>query len=239
MKKTIPSLIAGVLLLVHGQANATQLNLTAGVPDLFAAQAMSVCYNPGSGIFQAIGYTVDYQGGSVFLQDVGTYSLTANITTGGVLTGGTVTINGDIGGGQEALLTGNLHTGLSGVAYGFENAGGDLFEFLFTVTGGNSIIISDFGGLGSSAGIILDANFGAPCDVPFTGTWTTGFHNSGSGNAVADNFPVVINVPEPSTSALLGLAAVTFFITQRRVIPSARRCEQVHSRILTTHNTLT
>ena len=119
-----------------------------------------------------------------------------------MLSAGTLTIDGDIGAGVTTLLTGNLN------AVGSDDNGGDIFEFRFTVTGGDPVVVNDFGGVGASnGGVILTAFFGDG-DVPFTGSWTSDFNNSGTGSGVADS--TLVAVPEPSTCGLLlaGLAGL-------------------------------
>ncbi len=219
MNKFKAVLLAGAFAFIGDQeSRATLLNLIppALSPD-FMAGVMTVSYTPnyyapGSGLFQASGSTVDYVNGSVPLLGGGAYTLSATITSAGMLTSGGLTIQGDVGFGVETLLTGSLNTGSSGTAFGFNNAGGNLFEFLFTLTGGKPSIVADFGGLGTpNGGVIIDAWFGGG-DVPFNGTWTSAFHNNGTGNALADNFATV---PEPTSGCLLGVGIVAWAMTLR------------------------
>ena len=169
---------------------------------------ISLSYDASSGAFEASGFTTDYASGSVTLQGAGSYTLSAIITQSGVLTSGTLTIDGDIGFGTTNLLTGNLS------AIGFDNNGGDIFEFRFTVTEGDSIVVNDFGGVGvSDGGVILTAWFGEG-DVPFTGSWTSNFSNSGTGSGVADSTLVV--VPEPSSISLLLVGSLVCVVARLR-----------------------
>jgi hypothetical protein len=190
-------------LLSNIHLRAAPLNLTAGPPD-FIASSLFVNFVYGSNSFSAEGLTTSYQGGSVPLVGSGSYSLTAYINTyidpSGYLGFGSLTIKGDIGTGPETLLSGTLNTGLSGTAFGFQDPpGGNIFEFLFTVTGGDPIVVSDFGGLGSSNhGVIVNAHF-ENGGIPFNGTWASGFRNDGhSGDS--DTFA---QAPEPSATILL------------------------------------
>ena len=176
----------------------------------------SVTYTAGTSNFQAIGFTTDYQGGSVTLANIGNYSLTATINHSGMLLGGSLSIAGDIGTGNETLLTGVLNTGTSGTAFGFQDPSAspprNIFEFLFTVTGGDPIIVSDFGGLGApNRGIIVNAFF-QNGGTPFNGTWTSSFANDGF-SGVSDNFAPV---PEPGTAALLLIAGGVWAVARSR-----------------------
>jgi len=191
-------------LLSNAELQATPLNLTPGSPD-FIASSLRVNYIVATNTtFSAVGATTSYQGGSVPLIGSGSYDLFVGINQSGVLTFGFLTINGDIGAGPETLLSGTLTTGSSGTAFGFQDPpGGNTFEFLFTVTGGDPIVVSDFGGLGSSNhGVIVNAFF-ENGGVPFDGSWTSSFHNDGH-SGVSDTFA---QVPEPSTMVLLFVCA--------------------------------
>ena len=190
-------------LLGNVHLRAAPLNFTSG-PPVFMASSLSVNYTPGSNIFSVVGLTTDYVGGSAPLVYWGSYSLTAFINESGFLNFGYLTISGDIGNGMETLLSGTLKTGLGGTAFGFQDPpGGDIFEFLFTVTGGDPVIVTDFGGLGSgNHGVILNAFF-ENGGTPFNGSWTGFFRNDGH-SGVSDTFA---QVPEPAVLSLLLICA--------------------------------
>jgi len=196
--------IARVLVLIGASAlwaglesQAIPLNLpqSATAPDLMGS-FQQVSYTTGSGLFQAIGSTTDYENGSVVLVDSGAYTLTATITGAGVLTSGSLDIEGDIGSGPKTLLAATL------TALGYDNSGGNLFQFKFNVTGGDATIVSDFGGLGAAGGVIVDAWF-ENGGIPFSGSWTSDFTNDGV-SGVSDAFAV----PEPSSILVTVLAGV-------------------------------
>ena len=206
--------LVGALSFAGSRSEAISLNLVSGPPDFFASPVTNVTYNSANGHFLATGYASDYQGGSVTLVDVGAYTLEAWFTSAGVLTNGTLTIGGDVGSGQETLLAGTLNTGPNGTAFGSTNiisgsATNSIFEFLFSVSGGNSSVVSDFGGLAAAnRGVILSVYYDGPPDTPFGGTWASSFR-SHNPDSVADNF---VQVPEPSSFFLVlvagGLCAI-------------------------------
>jgi hypothetical protein len=141
----------------------------------------------------------------------GSYSLTATIQDIGgnwEVTGGSVTVKGNLffpGNNThtgDLLLTANLKTGLNTI--GFGASGTKEFDFLFTVTGGNSTILEDFFGANQGQGAII-LNTGA-YGVPAYTDLAHSFNNTGAG--MADTF-----VPEPaayswaaSAVAFLGIA---------------------------------
>jgi hypothetical protein len=193
---------------------ATPLDLILLLPDLNGA-LLNVSYDASSSNFAAVGFTADYwdpNGNEVPPVDLGTYPLTATITTAGELTGGSLEINSDLGEGMQTLLAGDLNTGFSGPTYGAwgfkdppsENY--DIFEFLFKVTGGTKAY--DFGGINADCGVILSAFFGS--EGGFQGTWTESFANDGSG--AADTAPV----PEPASGSLLLVGGALFAVLRRR-----------------------
>lgn len=138
----------------------------------------------------------------------GSYSLTAtiqDINGNWEVTGGSLTVKGnlfvpgsssDIG---DLLLSANLKTGMNTIGYG--TSGTKEFDFLFTVTGGNSSILQDFFGANQGQGaVILETGPSTYTDLAHS------FSNTGAGQA--DTF-----VPEPavyswavSVAALLGIA---------------------------------
>lgn len=212
-------LVGAFLLVANSQSHAGLLSLSPsdGAAD-FGAGFLDVTYDASDDTFEATGYTTDYTNGSVPFVGLGSYSLTAIITDEGLLTGGTLTIEGDVGQGTETLLTGTLNTGVSGTAFGcMDPPGGSVFQFLFTVTGGRPSIVQDFGGTNAAnCGIVLDAEF-ENGGTPFNGSWTNSFHNDGS-SGLSDTFAAV---PEPSSMLLSlvagALCAVTLRVGRRRV----------------------
>lgn len=240
----ILAIIGLVSLAVHFQVRAgTTIGLegTSHYPDFSSVSHLTLSYTAGGtgNNFQALGYTDSYTvpGGTAdasFMGDYGSYAtwsfdVEANITpTGspypGFLNSGTLTITGSLDGGTtyETLLTGTLIGGNEGTAFGAFDAGaypaaeGDYFEFQFNVTGGDSSIVSDFGGLGSKGGVGISANFGQN-DTVFDGSWATSFSN-GTGSATADAF--ALPVPEPS-SILLVLVGSALLVGGHRCRRSA------------------
>jgi hypothetical protein len=215
-------------LVANSQSHAAQLILPAapsGDADLFGAP-LDVTYNSTSQSFQISGELSGYSGGTGGpLFEYGyVFDLMATINSAGMLTGGTLNIMGDIGSGDETLLAGNLVSGLSGTAWGYDNNNNiDKFSFLFTVaSGSDATVASDFGGIGGVGGINLYADFSGnnSHDTPFTGTWGASFDNLFNGQAnwgqgYANVFPVSA-VPEPS-SMLLVLAGVLSMVARRRL----------------------
>jgi hypothetical protein len=199
------------LICVRAAANPLNLVPPTDAPD-FGVSSVSVTYTASTDSFQAQGYVTGYANGSVSLVTWGSFLMSAMISDAGVLGIGSLTIEGDIGNGVETLLAGDLQTGSSGTAFGsLEPLGGSLFEFQFVVSGGNSSVMQDFGGLNiGRGGIIFDAWF-ENGGVPFLGSWTSDFHNDGvSGTAEAFK-----SVPEPG-SILLLLAGIAAIATHRK-----------------------
>jgi hypothetical protein len=162
----------------------------------------------------------------------GFYTLDATIQQVGStwnLVSGTFTIKGDLMGGcsTDLLLQGSLKTGLGGQAFGYGDPGQgkspgpyNIFQFLFTVTGGNSTIMADYQRLNNGAGgILLDAFFKNTIQG-FDGNFGRNFRNP-AGNGVADTF-----VPEPAAyawaGAVMGLAGLV--ITRRKSLPGWPQC---------------
>ena len=222
------ALIGVVSLWANFQSKGLGLNLveTPGGAN-FDSPSLGVSYS--SGTFQAISengadtlilsYDYNYQD-TVWLQ--GDFTLTATITPQGTLTSGSFTINGEMP-GYGLLLSGQLKTGADGVAFGSELADPNnaIFEFPFAVTGGDPTIVSDFGGIGSLQGaVILHATFVTGVgDIPFTGSWTSGFNGLASQDAVSDTAVV----PEPS-SIMLVLVGCMVFVGAHRAKAAKRGC---------------
>ena len=149
----------------------------------------------------------------------GSYSLTAYIENVGgtweVLDDAshqsTLTVKGNLLGGttSDVLLSANLKSGAN--TFGYGASGSTIFDFLFTVSGGESSIVQDYFGANQGQGaIILNVgsyyNFPPGGYLPYSGDLTKNFEtNPSNPTGSADTF-----VPEPvaypwamSTVALL------------------------------------
>lgn len=228
--KQILFLFGALLLWANTPSQAAPLTLNQ-LPDLnaFEANPVNVSYNAATGEFQAVGVDefYGYYDSLLIYDNAATLTLDATINNAGVLTGGTISITGDLGDGLETLLTGDLITGPSGIAFGFTDppitniGGGNIFNFIFTITGGDTNLVvsmNDFGP-GLFGGIHVDANFEGGQklgDIPFNGTWTSDFNNNGgtdqgSGNVTA--FPII---PEPSSVSLTLMGSALFVAAYHR-----------------------
>ena len=183
-------------------AMAGSLNLTLlDFPDLTSGFT-DVSYAADTDLFSATGWALsldDDGAGAPVNIDNGTFDITAVIDDQGVPVSGALTITGNVLAHGPTLLTGSL------TAFGYLDGGGDIFEFLFDVTGGDLAIPSLYGSPGSvPLGVIMDAtgsNFGGTFDVDFDNNGGM----PGWGNGVSDTAPV----PEPGSFVLL-LVAVAF-----------------------------
>jgi hypothetical protein len=228
MKIKILPVIGALLVLANSQSQAntattTDITLNPSLPDLTGSY-MDVSYDAGSSAFLASGWTTAYNisdghGGAtdVGVSQVDSYILSATINNSGVLTGGTLTINGAVGDGDTSvtLLTADLITGSAGLAFGYGDGGNNIFQFRFDVSGGT--LADDFGGTGTAGGVILDARFASnPGNQLFTGSFNNNGGTPGNGSGDIDSF----SVPEPTTTAcfLLGLGALVCIqrLNQRR-----------------------
>lgn len=203
-------IFAGGLLTYGAVAHAAPLGLNLlPFPDI-ASTSIDVEYDAVSDSFTAYGAAVTLNvGGGPQNITGGVFDLDAVIDGNGDLAAGTntITISGivsTLGYSSGTLLTGTL------TDFGFiDPPGGDIFEFLFSVTGGD--LAASFGSLG---GVILDANF---LSSAFYGTFTADFHNLGQGGTgygagTSDTAPV----PEPATLALVLLGGGGLLTLHRR-----------------------
>jgi len=191
--------LIGILGFTGLPARGSSLDLSAQPPDL-AAGYINVTYNATAGTLSAVGWPASFNlGGSP--PDLGTiesgqYDLTAHVTPSGQPISGSLDVIGTIPGmaSSGTLLTGQLQLSQSG--FGFQPGGGDIFEFIFNITGGD--LAPYYQG---KVSVILDA-------------WNSGFNGSFANDfnaspylSLADNSLVV--VPEPTATMLL-LTASTF-----------------------------
>jgi hypothetical protein len=199
-------------LVVSGPAHAAMLGLTKHAPDITSG-LVKVSYTSSNATFTSTGTSAsfdidnvappDYSGAN-FTAGSFTLSMTVNIATGAP-TGGTVTINGKVpalGATTGSLLTGNI------TAFGFPTGGGQTFDFLFNITGGD--LASYWNATGHPGGMILDMGSPGTGAIAFTGVFTSDFRNTSGalGNGVSDAFIT----PEPA--AAFGIV----FISAMRVV---------------------
>ena len=200
--KTLLSRVIGISMLLFGvTTHAATLNLTlADSPNIFSTD-IGVQYNAGTGSLTASGQasTLDDDGiGPALVIDstccTPSFVLSANVDSAGNASGGSLTIGGTVsslGFTSSTLLTGTLSS------FGFPATGGDPFEFVFDVTGGDAA-----GLFGSQFGVVLTGT-GLPATL-----FTSNFNNARNGQANAASI-----VPIPAAvwlfgSGLLGLIGV-------------------------------
>lgn len=187
--------VAAALSLAVG--SVASANLTGGDPD-FSSGFVTGSYDSVTGAFVAGGWVQDLTLGSASetADAAGAFSVQANITSGGALIDGTISLSGDFTstfGFSGVLLTGTL----TGVDFG--GSSGDPIEFLFTVTGGSAA--TAFGGVGGQGGVILA--------LPGFGGFGSSFMSGQLDFGTADTFALAMTtVPLPSAAAsgLFGLA---------------------------------
>jgi len=192
---------------LSSHAQAVPLNLTLDNDPDIVSSFINVSY--GSGMLSANGFALslddDGMGPAISIAG-GSFDLLASINMSGILTGGTLSIGGTIGSlgfNSGTLLTGNL------TDFGFVDMGGDPFEFLFNVTGGDAASL--YGGTG---GIILSG-------TGFAGSFANDFNNSPFAG-MAD-VASVSPVPVPAAAWLFGSALIGLigFSRRRRSISTA------------------
>jgi hypothetical protein len=241
MKSRVRSALAACVgcLLIATVVKAAPLGLNSKSPDVTSG-FVKVLYTASSDTFTATGTAAAFDVNGIAPPD---YSISSDHTTGrvfsinmtvnpstGASTGGTISITGDINTAPKdsnpdvpaitatsgTLLTGTIASGTA--SFGFPTSGGTVFEFLFTVTGGD--LASFYGGVGATAGSIVNEQSGETGDIPFTGSFTSNFQNTSNGvsiDGVSDTFVV----PEPMSLgalllALLGLSRVPVRVKNSR-----------------------
>ena len=196
LRRTIVSML--LLFGFTAGAQATLLGITLeDNPDIVSA-FIDINYDAGTQSLTADGFALQIDtGGGVFPVAGGLFDLDAVIDNAGNLIGGSFSIFGTIAGlgfNSGTLLTGNL------TAFGFPDAGGSPFEFLFNTTGGDAA-----GLYGSTGGILLS-------ETGFGGDWASDFDNllsgiPGTGLGVADVAPTMMPLPATFWLVLAGLVA--------------------------------
>ena len=192
----------GILALASLPALAVTLDLTIDKPDL-SAGFLTASFDATTRVFSADGWPISFDlNGNSSMIDGGQYTLTTQLGLGDQAVSGNLDITGTIPGLATSgmLLTGTL------AQFGFMPVGGDIFEFVFDPTGGDLARYYP-----SGTDVVLDA-----VNSEFDGSFANSFSSSPV-LSIADNGSVV---PEPSSAALLLIAAVlgascTFFLPRR------------------------
>jgi hypothetical protein len=208
----------GNLIIDVSPAKGSTIDLSAiQNPDL-AALSLTTKYTPSAGstgTFSITGwptsFTVSNGGSPQAISVTGTYNLTAQINkstgqfiSGSFLIGGTIpTVPGANSG---TLLTGTLTN------FGFQNGGGDFFQFLANITGGD--LAHYYPG---KLGIQVDAN-----NSGFTGSFLSSFASADSDTS-SDNASLTV-VPEPTTAMLLVCGLACLRVAARR---NRSRCNSI------------
>lgn len=200
-----------VLCGLAARTDAALLDLTLlDSPDTLSG-FLDVTYNATTDQFQVDGFALqifdDVNGVTPIAN--GLIDLDATVDGTGTLLGGSVTISG------QALGFGNFNPLLTAdlTAFGFQDpSGGELFEFLFDVTGGDLAIPVFYGNPGDKVGgLILNAD-----STGFDGTFDADFDNNfglpGFGNGVSDAGVI----PEPTSLTLMLLSGIVYFRRSRR-----------------------
>lgn len=205
-------MFAGIVVLLAGNrgAYAGPLNLNQANPNV-GSGFIQVDYDAGSDAFSAIGFAQEFfeNDGDIIpdfdiLNTSGTpnsfggFEIHATIDGAGNFSSGTISITGQIPGlglTSGTLLTGDL------VVFGFA---GDIFEFVFNVTGGDLAPL--MAAATSTVGTILSMG-----NSGFNAGFVASFSNEGQG--LADTFAA----PEPASMAMWGgLSALGLILSKRR-----------------------
>lgn len=196
LRATLAAAALAVVMLGSSVSQAALLNLVPDQPDV-TTSFMGVSFDSGTSTFTANGFavTLDLDGIAPPDHNItgGTYALTAVVDDIGNASG-TISIGGTVpalGFNSGTLLTGNIE------AWGFVDGGGEIFEFLFAVTGGDLVPLYPVGTQATRGGTVINA-----VDSNFDGTFGSNFANSGFSGS-SDTFPT----PEPASIAtmLIGL----------------------------------
>lgn len=208
--KTILAAAAGAMLFA-GTAHADFLDLELlDFPDI-ASGFIDVTYDANSDVFEADGFALTYEQdmGQVTNINDGSFNISAIIDDLGVGQSGSFQVFGTLDGGlfgEPLLLSGSLNE------VGFDDDGGQILEFTFSLTGGD--LVEDFGGVGTIVGVIMDLQSGN-----YSGDWAQSFNNlmngePGTGMGNADLAPLI---PAPAAVTLFGVAGLLIRRRRRHV----------------------
>lgn len=192
-KKLGFSAVVAVITLASSWSYAAPLNLdlTEFDPDL-SFNFGSATYDAATDIFSLDAYTATLSSDGETSQNVsGSVSLTAEISAGGILVGGTISVLGTTSGDIINASSGTLLMGTL-TAFGFSNDAQEILEFIFTPTGGDLAPLYVGAGVG---GLILSA----------TGYDDNDFNSNFSGTAYG-TFGDLAPIPVPAALWLFGSA---------------------------------
>ncbi len=179
--------------LLAAPAQGSLLGLTLlRSPDITSG-FINVAYDSDTGFFTASGFALQLDG--LDFDVIGSFAYSLQLDGfGGLISNplNILTITGALQGEGPTEVT--LLEGVV-TAFGFQDGGGDLFEILFTVTGGDLATPAHYGDPGAVGGVIMNAN-----GSDFDGTFDDNFNNIGTGTS--DTAPI----PEPATLVLLAIA---------------------------------
>jgi hypothetical protein len=197
---------------IVGAAQATPLYLTAGPrPDIFVGFATVKGGSGGGGGYLTVSAwtaSLDFDGLPPPDYSVSNGSLYSGLLSISATTSGTGSLS--VGGKVPALgaTSGTLLLGsLAQFGYMDPPSGGEIFEFVFNVTGGD---LASF--FSPQIGVILDAN-----SSHFTGSFAQGFANDDDGVLDVFRLPQPGVIPEPLTAAgvLFGLISSAGYLRRR------------------------
>jgi hypothetical protein len=200
-KKLVFSAVVAVITLASSWSYAAPLNLdlTEFDPDL-SFNFGSATYDAATDIFSLEAYTATLSSDGETSQDVfGSVSLTAEISAGGILVDGTISVLGTTSGDIINASSGTLLTGTL-TAFGFSNDAQEILEFIFTPTGGDLAPLyvgydQTPAGVAGVGGLILSA----------TGYDDNDFNSNFSGTAFG-TFGDLAPIPVPAALWLFGSA---------------------------------
>lgn len=192
------SLALWAAIVIGSSVQAAPLDLILEpIPDITSG-ILAVGYSAGTDTLSVSGFALSLLDGAPPVSEnilSGSFSINLTVDVNGDITPGvgSLVINGNVAGGGPGLLTGSI------AQFGFLSGGGEIFEFLFDVTGGDLA-----GSFGTQVGVIVDAQ-----DTGFDGSFAGSFSNFGFG--VSDTGVI----PEPATLGMV-ISGVLCLVGRRR-----------------------